>query len=250
MYSRSGNGVCNTVFSSSWVDQGRACAGALARVACPCCVSMRVCIARPGTSCCVLVCCVQLCAQVLCAVFRCVLVCCVCSCCAVCLEVRALCAAVHVGACAPAVLCAGTCAAGACLCAAVCRCVLCEGACAAVCACVCTCRCVCSCVCRCVLVCSCCADTGVCACFGSICSHIRVCVCAVCLYRACARVQSYHGAHHNTQAHYPRTLLPSIHSRCLTRCFSLTTASRPKPCLLHPHTSHRSVCVRICSTRV
>ena len=56
---------------------------------------------------------------------------CVCSCYAVCLEVRGLCAAVHVGACAPAVLCAGTC-----LRAAVCRCVLCAGACAGVCRCV------------------------------------------------------------------------------------------------------------------
>ena len=165
----------------------------------------------------------------MCAVFRCVLVCCVCSCCAVCLEVRALCAAVHVGACAPAVLCAGTCAAGACLCAAVCRCVLCERC---VCCCVCMCvhvQCVCSCVCRCVLVCSCCADTGVCACFRSICSHIRVCVCAVCLYRdTCMRARSilsWREAHHNThsrgckphtQAHYPRTLLPSIHSRCIS----------------------------------
>jgi len=59
--------------------------------------------------------------------------CAVCSCCAVCLEVRALCAAVHLGACAPAVLCAGACAAGACLCAAVCRCVLCVGACCVCC---------------------------------------------------------------------------------------------------------------------
>jgi hypothetical protein len=121
-----------------------------------------------------------------------------------------------------------------------------------------------------VLVCSCCADTGVCALFGWICSHRRVCVCAVCR-DTCMRARSilsWREALHNThsrrctphtQAHYPRTLLPSIHSRCisthagdrgrswhpcrlaylergtplipacLARCFSLTTASRPKP---------------------
>jgi hypothetical protein len=83
------------------------------------------------------------------------------------------------------VLCVGACAA-------VCRCVLCVGACAAVCACVCTCRCVCICVCRCVLVCSYCADTGVCACFGSICSNRRVCVCAVCEVRGAG---SWEGSH-------------------------------------------------------
>ena len=96
------------------------------------------------------------------------------------------------------------------------------------------------------------------ACVQLLCRHWSVCVLRLDLLSqtrvrvvcrdTCMRARSilsWREAHHithsrgctpHTQAHYPRTLLPSIHSRCLTRCFSLTTASRPKPCLLHPHT--------------
>jgi hypothetical protein len=85
-----------------------------------------------------------------------------------CLEVCALCAAVHSGACAPAVLCAGACLCAVCRC--VCSCVQVRAEVRVLlCVHVCMCRCVCSCVCMCVLVCSCCADTGVCACFLTAC---------------------------------------------------------------------------------
>ena len=126
MYSRSGNGVCNTVFSSSGVDQGRACAGALARIACPCCVRVCMRVARPGTSlACVL--CAAVCSGAclssgacLCAVCRCV------RCVQLSIQVRVhLLCCVQVRAC---VLCVGACAAV--------WCVLSVGACAAVCACV------------------------------------------------------------------------------------------------------------------
>jgi hypothetical protein len=178
-----------------------------------------------------------------------------------------------------------------CSCAAVCRCVLvclcsCAAVCAGACRCVLVCRCVCCCVCKCVHV----------QVRMQLCAHVRACAAVQtlewCVLRllsqtrvrvvcrdTCMRARSilsWRETLHNTQAHYPRTLLPSIHAvhprrrpreilapmsagvpgergtllipACLAR--SLTTASRPKPCLLHPHTSHRSECAHLLHARV
>jgi hypothetical protein len=83
-------------------------------------------------------------------------------------------------------------------------------------------------------------DTAVCACIGSICSHRRVCVCAVCR-DTCTRARSilpWHKAHHNThsrgcapshtQAYYPR-LLPFTHSCCLCTRYKPCLSTRRKP---------------------
>jgi len=167
----------------------------------------------------------------------------------------------------------------------VCRCVCsCAAVCAGVCRCVlvcrCMCRCVCSCVCRCVLVLLCRHWSG--ACFGSIYSHRRVCVCAVCLYRACARVQSYHGAKRTTtrrltiHAHCSHPSIHSVHARRrpreilapmsagvpgegnpphprMSRALFLTHHSLVTQALSvasNSHTRHRSECAHLLHARV
>jgi hypothetical protein len=206
-----------------------------------------------------------------------------------CVQVRVQLVQLCVGACLRA--CAAVCAGAWQLC--VYNCVLvclCAGACMCRCVCCCVCMCRCAAVCACACLC-CCADAGVCACFGSICSHRRVCVCAVCR-DTCMRARSilsWREALHNTHSRrcttqhagslsthtapiHPFTLSTHAGDRgrswhacrlaylergtllipaCLARCFSLTTASRPKPCLLHPIlTPDTALCERICSTRV
>jgi hypothetical protein len=169
------------------------------------------------------------------------------------------CAGVCAGVCAAVQLlcCAGACAA---VCAGVCRCVL-------------VCRCVCCCVCKCVHVqvrMQLCAQVRACAAvqtlecvrFSAGSALTDACACVQCVVTlACARSQSYHGAKRTTtrrltiHAHcfHPFTLSTHAGDRgrswhpcrlaylergtllipvCLAR--SLTTASRPKPCLLHP----------------
>ena len=249
MYSRSGNGVCNTVFSSSGVDQGRACAGALARIACPCCVRVCMRVARPGTSlACVL--CAAVCSGAclssgacLCAVCRCV------RCVQLSIQVRVhLLCCVQVRAC---VLCVGACAAV--------WCVLSVGACAAVCACVhVQVR---SCVCMCALVLLC---RHWCVLRLDLLSQTRVRVCSV--FRACARVQSWSAPQHafarvhttHTVPIHPLTLY--FHPRRRTRvCTHVGWCTRGTPlipaCLAFlthhatqgtsvasdSHTRHRSV---------
>jgi hypothetical protein len=144
--------------------------------------------------------------------------------------------------------------------------VLCAGASAAVCVGACavcatvhvcvTCRCVCSCVCRCS------ADTGVCACFGSICSNRRVCVCAVCrdtcMLRAfnpiMARSAPQHAFArvHTTHAGSLSTHTAPIHPLTLSRALWFVSHSpQPRDPSLgtsgasNSHTRHRSVCAHL-----
>jgi hypothetical protein len=154
----------------------------------------------------------------------------------VCVQVRA---GVCAGACAA--VCAGVCAGA---CAAVCagvellfcvqvracvqvRVQLCSCVCRCLCRCVLVCRCVCCCVYKCVHVqvrMQLCVQVRACAAVQTLewcvlrldlLSQTRVRVCSVFVSCMCAHsILSWREAHHNTQAHYPRTLLPSIHSLC------------------------------------